>query len=184
MEVDSITPAAGSTGAARSAVPSGIWALARIAAFHQRPVDPDQILRALGLERREIGVAEILLASAELHLKSREVQCGWDDLSKFKLPSIVLLNDGRFAVAGRMRDQRIPLTSQGDPQPQWLERDSWEATFSGSAIVINERLTFSNPNRPFGFGWFLPVLGKFRKELTEVLVAALFFQLQIGRAHV
>lgn len=177
MEVDSITPAAGSTGAARSAVPSGIWALARIAAFHQRPVDPDQILRALGLERREIGVAEILLASAELHLKSREVQCGWDDLSKFKLPSIVLLNDGRFAVAGRMRDQRIPLTSQGDPQPQWLERDSWEATFSGSAIVINERLTFSNPNRPFGFGWFLPVLGKFRKELTEVLVAALFFQL-------
>jgi subfamily B ATP-binding cassette protein HlyB/CyaB len=177
MEADPNVPPTISGESLRLAIPSGIWALARIASFHQRPVDADQILRALGLERQPVGVTEILLACAELHLKSREVRVGWDDLSKFKLPCIVLLKDGSFGVAGRMRNDRIPLTQQRDPQPRWVERADWELLYSGTAIVVNERLSFSNPNRAFGFAWFLPVLGKFRKELAEVLVAALFFQL-------
>ena len=159
-------------------MPSGIWALARIAAFHQRHIDGHQILRALGLEHRAVDVTDILLACTELKLKSRKVELDWEGFISAKLPSIVLLKDGTFAVAGRSREERvIPLTRQGAQRPDWLERAAWEEVYGGTAIIINERLALSNPNRPFGFGWFFPVLGKFRKELVEALVAALFFQL-------
>lgn len=86
MGADSVTPAASSAGTGKAGLPSGIWALGRVAAFHQRPVDPDQILRALGLERREIGASEIQLASAELHLKSRDVQFGWARVLEAQAP--------------------------------------------------------------------------------------------------
>lgn len=76
---------------------SGFWALSSIAAFHQHPVDPDQMLRALGLEHRPIGVTEILLACAELKLRAKQVVFNWEDFTNSKLPTIILLKDGDFA---------------------------------------------------------------------------------------
>jgi subfamily B ATP-binding cassette protein HlyB/CyaB len=177
--MDAVTAVAVEESASARARPiaSGIWALARVAGFHQRSVDGDQILRAMGLEHAQIGVTEVQLACAELRLNCTVTNLAWEDLTKSKLPSIVLLKDGTFAVAGRTRRDRIPLSRQGAAQPQWLEVDDWNAIYGGTAIVINERLSLSNPNRPFGLGWFLPVLSKFRKQLTEVLLAALLFQL-------
>lgn len=161
----------------RPMLPSGMWALARIAAFHQRPIDADQILRALGLEHGTVGVTEILLACAELRLKAKEAPLDWDKLSKIRIPAVALLKDGQFGVVGPMRDGRLSLARPEAPRPQWLDREAWEAVYDGRVILINERLAFTNPNRPFGFGWFIPVLSKFRRELAEVLVAALFYQM-------
>lgn len=158
-------------------MPSGMWALARVAAFHQRPVDPQQLLHALGMEQREIGVSEVLFACNELQLKARELELGWDALERLKMPAIVELVDGEFGVVGRMRGGRIPLTRRGAARPKLYDRETWEQLYAGRAVLINERLSFSNPNRPFGFGWFVPVLWKFRRDLGEVLVAAFFFQL-------
>jgi ATP-binding cassette, subfamily B, bacterial HlyB/CyaB len=177
MDADATASFDAGPGPVASGMPSGVWALARIAAFHQRPVDAEQIMRALGLEHRVVDTTEILLACAELKLKGRQADLSWEDFASSLLPSIVRLKDGKFAVAGRMRQERIPLTRQGSPRPDWLEREAWEAVYDGTAIIVNARLALSNPNRPFGFGWFLPVLAKFRKELIEALVAALFFQL-------
>ena len=177
MDADSTATMTEDVGRARPSIPSGIWALARVAAFHQRSVDADQILRALGLEHRPVDVTDILLACAELKLKGRAVSLDWEGFGKSKLPAIVRLKDGSFAVAGRVRDERISFARQGSQRPEWLEREALEAVYDGTAIVINERLSLSNPNRPFGFSWFLPVLAKYRRELIEVLIAALFFQL-------
>jgi subfamily B ATP-binding cassette protein HlyB/CyaB len=166
-----------SAPAAHAVPPSGIWALARIAAFHQHPIDPDQILHALGFEHHPVGIAEVLLACVEIHLKAKEADLGWEGFERLKLPTIVLLKDGEFGVAGGMRDGRIPLMRQGAPRPEWHDRETWGKIYGGKAILVNERLAFANPNRPFGFGWFVPVLWKFRWELGEVLLAAFFFQL-------
>ena len=163
--------------ASRAGPPSGIWALARVAAFHQHPIDPDQILHALGFEHHPVGLAEVLLACVEIHLKAKEVNLGWEGFERLKSPTIVLLKGGEFGVAGGMRDGRIPLMRQGAPRPEWHDRETWGKIYGGKAILANERLAFANPNRPFGFGWFVPVLWKFRRELGEVLLAAFFFQL-------
>jgi len=158
--------------------PSGIWALAHIAAFHQRPIDPDQLIRALGFEQRRIGVDEILLACAELNLKAQPATLDWESAARLKLPAIAERGDGEFVIIGRAaRDGRLPVTAPGEAQPALYRQADWDAAMSGRMILIKERLSFSNPNRPFGLAWFAPVLRKYRRELAEVLVAAFFFQL-------
>ncbi len=158
-------------------IPSGIWALAHIAAFHQRAIDAEQILRALGLEHRSVGVTEILLACAELRFKAKELHLDWDGFERLKLPVIMQLSDGTFAVVGRTRDGRLLITRQHSPRVRAIDKSEWEALYGGTVILMKQRLALSNPNREFGFTWFLPVLAKYRRELIEVLTAAFFFQL-------
>lgn len=159
------------------AIPSGMWALTRIAAFHQRSVDPLQLMHTLGMEQRSVGVSELLLACNEMQLKAREAELDWEELGKLKMPAIVELVDGEFGIVGRTRGERISLTRRGTARPELYDRETWQQIYAGRAVVVNERLSFSNPNRPFGFGWFVPVLWKFRRDLGEVLMAAFFFQL-------
>lgn len=158
-------------------IASGIWALACVAAFHQRPIDAEQVLRALGLEHRPIGVNEILLACAELGFKAKELHLDWEGFERLKLPFIMRLSDGTFGVVGRTRDGRLLLTRQHIPGARSMDKNEWEGVYGGTVVLVNQRLTLSNPNREFGFAWFLPVLSKYRRELIEVLTAAFFFQL-------
>ena len=157
---------------------SGLWGLIQIAAFHQRPVDPDQLVRALGFEHRPFGITEILTAAQEIGLKAKEAHLGWNELVRLKLPVIAELNTGEFVIIGRSTPGgQLPVTAMGDGRPILHDRAQWEAKASGRVVLIKERLSFSNPNRPFGLGWFVPVLRKYRRELVEVLLAAFLFQL-------
>ena len=161
----------------RSLPPTGFWALAQLAGFHQRPVDPAQLVRALGLEGRPVDIPEILLASTTIPLKAAEATLSWADLATLKQPAIGLLKDGEFAIVGRRQEDRLPVTRMGAGRPEWFSETEWTEAGSGRFVLITERLRLGNPNRPFGLGWFVPVLHKYRKALAEVLVAAFFFQL-------
>ena len=153
------------------------WALRQLAAFHQKSIDPGQLIRALGLEGRPIGIPEILLACAEIPLKAASVSLAWADLATLKQPAIGALQDGGFVIVGRRRGDQLPVTEPGAGRPEWVTEAEWTARATGTFVLITERLHFDNPNRPFGLGWFIPVLHKYRKALGEVLLAAFFFQL-------
>lgn len=171
-------PAAGGgrTGAAVSH--SGLWGLVQLAAFHQRCVDADQLVRALGFEYRPFGITEILTAAQEIGLKAKEAHLGWEELARLGLPALAELHTGEFVIVGRLTPGgQLPVTASDDGRPVLHDRAQWVAKASGRGVLIKERLSFSNPNRPFGLGWFVPVLRKYRRELVEVLAAAFLFQL-------
>ena len=157
--------------------PPAFWALRQLAAFHQKSIDPGQLIRALGLEGRPIGIPEILLACAEIPLKAASVSLAWADLATLKQPAIGALQDGGFVIVGRRRGDQLPVTEPGAGRPTWVTEAEWTARATGTFVLVTERLHFDNPNRPFGLGWFIPVLHKYRKALGEVLLAAFFFQL-------
>ena len=157
--------------------PPAFWALTQLAAFHQKSIDPGQLIRALGLEGRAIGVPEILLACAEIPLKATSVPLAWADLATLKQPALGALQDGGFVIVGRRRGDQLPVTEPGAGRPTWVTEAEWTARATGTFVLVTERLHFDNPNRPFGLGWFVPVLHKYRKALGEVLLAAFFFQL-------
>ena len=164
---------------AQSRPSSGIWALAQLAVYHQQPVDPDQVIRAMGFEHRAIGITEILLAAEATHLKAKAATLDWEGFRAMKLPFIAEMRDGSFAIVGlaRPQDGRLPIITPGERQPRLCDEEQWREAMTGQVVLIKDRLALSNPNRPFGFSWFLPVLRKYRKELAEVLTAAFFYQL-------
>lgn len=157
---------------------SGLWALIQLAAFHQRSVDPDQLVRSLGFEHRPFGIDEILAACTEIGLKAKRVSLNWEGFSRIKLPVLAELRSGEFSIVGRPNYAgHVPVSTPQDARPVFHDRAQWEAKATGQVVLIKERLSLSNPNRPFGLVWFLPVFRKYRRELIEVLVAAFMFQL-------
>lgn len=160
-------------------IPSGILALTQLAAFHQRTVDPDQVMRSLGFEHQEITIAEIVLAAQEIHLNAKATRLDWEKLHALRLPFIAEKMDSSFVIVGvaRPQDGRLPIIIPGERQPKLFTRTEWLESMTGQIILIKERLTLSNPNRKFGLLWFLSVFKKYRKEVGEVLTAAFFYQL-------
>ncbi len=61
--------------------------------------------------------------------------------------------------------------------PQRLDREQFEAIWSGKLLLIKSRLRLDNPNRPFDLSWFIPAIWKYRKILGEILAASFVIQL-------
>lgn len=177
--LDSATPqVAPGVDQLRPTIPSGLWGFIQLAAFHQRPVDPDQLVLSLGLAGQPFGIPEILMAAAEIGLKAKAVAMDWERITKLKQPAMAHLQSGEFVIVGHLAaNGQLPVLTLGDPRPALHDRTQWEGKATGNVILIRERLAFDNPNRPFGLGWFVPVLRKYRRELVEVLLAAFLYQL-------
>lgn len=159
--------------------PTGILAIVQLAAFHQKVVDPDQLIHALGLSGSRVGIAEIILAAQELGLKAADKSLNWGALQELKLPFIAETKAGEFVIVGRStKDGRLPVSVPGPRrQPKLYAQEDWHRDMTGRVVLLKERLSLTNPNRPFGFLWFVPILKKYRKELFEVLIAAFAYQL-------
>ncbi len=159
--------------------PSGILALVQLAAFHQKSVDPDQLIRALGFEGQVIGPTEIILAAQEIGLRAEKRSLNWASLIRLKLPFIAEVETGEFVIVGRVTQAgKLPVTTPGPRrQPRLFAAEDWDKEMTGVVVLLKERLSLVNPNRPFGFLWFVPILKKYRKEIVEVLIAAFMFQL-------
>jgi ATP-binding cassette subfamily B protein len=99
----------------------------------------------------------------------------FEQLHRLELP--VLVSQGmHFALLTEVGDGRVLLA---DPEKGWLKLPFSEAQAiwgSDVQVVLVKRLA-DTPSRQFGWGWFTPVLKRFRWPLVQVLLASLFIQL-------
>lgn len=158
---------------------SGILALVQLASYHQKSVDPDQIIRTLGLENKIIDNDDIIRAAKEIGLKAKIVRIKWESVIQTKLPFIAETGTGNYLIIGKVtKAGRMPATIPGQRgQARFLSKEEWLNEMTGIVILIKDRLSSDNPNRAFGFSWFIPILKKYKKEIIEVLIAAFMFQL-------
>jgi len=164
---------------ARPIPSSGLIGLCIVAAHHQRAADPTQLARTLGIDlNRSASETELLLAAKELGLKAKFAQLQWERLPNLALPALVVLKNGDYVVLLRCdRDDHVLIGDPREPRPQRLNREAFEAIWSGRVVLIKTRLRLDNPNRPFDLYWFVPAVWKYRKILGEILAAAFVIQL-------
>jgi ATP-binding cassette, subfamily B, bacterial HlyB/CyaB len=160
-------------------VSSGLISLCVVAGQHQRSADPLQLARALGFDPvAEPSETQLLLAAKELGLKAKVARSAWSRLANNTLPFIAQLKEGGYIVVLRLdQDGYIVVGDPRQQRPQRLDRERFEAMWSGKLLLIRSRLRFDNPNRPFDLSWFIPAIWKYRKILGEVLAAAFVIQL-------
>lgn len=178
IEVPPLTAGEGEGGGALPA-PSGIICLCVIASRHQCSTDPVQLTRALGLNPASpVTETQILLAAKELGLKATCAHTSWDALPRRSFPVIAELKTGEFVVLLRSdRDGRVLVGDPRKPRPESMDRERFEAIWSGGVVLIKSRLRLDNPNRPFDLFWFVPAIWKYRKILGEILAASFVIQL-------
>lgn len=154
---------------------SGAMALAVMLRCHGIAADPDQIRHRIGTDR--LGVTEIIRCARNFGLKARLQRTDWKRLAVTPLPGIAVLRDGGFLVLGKTVDDKLLVQRPLLPQPQMMSQAEFEAIWDGDIILMTRRAALTDTSRRFDISWFFGAIHKYRRLLSEVLVASFFLQI-------
>jgi ATP-binding cassette, subfamily B, bacterial HlyB/CyaB len=154
---------------------TGLVALVMVLRFLGVPADPEQIRHQFGSV--PIRVPEMLRAAKQFEVKARAITTTWARLGKTPLPAVAALRDGGFLVLGRAAEDKVLVQTPLSPKPALMTREEFEAIWDGRLVLMTRRAGLANLARRFDITWFLGAIFKYRRLLTEVLVASFFLQI-------
>ncbi|MBI5263585.1 MAG: type I secretion system permease/ATPase, partial [Bradyrhizobium sp.] len=152
----------------------GFIALVMMLRFQGIAIDPERIRHQFG---RAIGVPEMLRCAKDLGLKARTVSTNWLRLANLPLPALAVLRDDRYLILGKASADKLIALEPGHPQPRVMSRLELEAVWDGVVVLMTRRASLSDLARRFDITWFLGAIHKYRRLLTEVVVASFCLQL-------
>ncbi len=158
-------------------VDTGLLCLVNLARLHNLPADADHLRHAFGDSGKLFSEREIILAGRELGLKVRGHDSRWERLQKTALPAIAQHQDGHWVITAACDEDKILVHDPLEKRPLTLPRELFEKAWSGRLILVTRRASLSNLGGHFDFSWFVPAIIKYKKLLTEVLIASFFLQL-------
>jgi len=153
----------------------GLSVLVMLLRLHGTGADPEQIRHRFGGAR--IGIPEMLRCAKEFGLKARERVAGWERLETTPMPAIAALRDGGFLLLGKFGDGKVIVQSPHSQRPAVMTKAEFEAVSDGRVVLMTRRAALADMSRRFDVTWFLGAIHKYRRHLSEVLVASFFLQL-------
>src|SRR5438132_1032264 len=153
----------------------GLAALVMLLRFHGIGANAEQIRHQLGMVR--VGVPEMLRCAKDVGLKARAPKTTWQRLAATPMPAIAQLKDGGYLILGRAGENKILVQFPLAPRPQSISQAEFEAIWDGRLVLMARRAGLSDLSRRFDIAWFLGAIGKYRRQLSEVLIASFFLQL-------
>ena len=152
-----------------------IDALALLLRFHEMAIDPAQIRHQFG--GAAFGQTEILRCVKQFKLKARVTATDWSRLAGTPMPALAQCRDGSYVILGRAVDDKALIQDPRVGRPQLVTRAEFEARWTGNLILIARRAVLGDLAREFNIAWFMQAIHKYRRILSEVLVASFFLQL-------
>src|SRR5215472_8938403 len=166
---------AASAAAASAVEGTGLDALILLLRFHEIAVDPAQIRHQYG--EGAFGIPEILRCAKQFRLKARAISTNWERLAKTSLPALAQARDGSFVILGKVVDDKALIQDPRVGRPQLVPRAEFEARWGGRLVLVARRAALGDLAREFNIAWFMQALHKYRRILSEVLIASFFLQL-------
>jgi len=143
--------------------------------FQGLGVELEQIRHQFGAT--PIGIPEMLRCAKGFGLKARSLTTKWARLANTPLPGIAVLRDGGFLILGKAGDDKIIVQAPNSPRPTMMTRAELEAVWDGRVLLMTKRAALTDLARRFDITWFLGAIHKYRRLLSEVLLASFFLQL-------
>ena len=153
----------------------GLIVLVALLRFQGIGADPEQVRHRMGMAN--IGVPEMLRYAKELGLKAKVRQSTWERLATTPQPSIAVLRDGGYLLLGRASEDKAIVQAPHEARPKPMTRAEFETVWNGQLVLMTKRAGLIDLARRFDITWFLSAIHKYRKHLSEVLVASFFLQL-------
>ena len=82
-----------------------------------------------------------------------------------------------FLLLGKAGDDKIIVQAPDGQRPAMMTRAELEAVWDGRLVLMTKRAALTDLSRRFDITWFLGAIHKYRRLLSEVLVASFFLQL-------
>ena len=160
-------------------IDTGLSSLIIVARHFGIPADIRQLERAYALEKGPIDSISILRAGQDLKLKVRRREdVAPTRLAALPMPAIAKLKNGNYIVIIGTDGQKLGIC---DPllRPEPIEADlqKFLENWTGEIILFTKRFALDEKLRKFGFGWFLPVIGQYKRFFWQVLFISFILQL-------
>jgi subfamily B ATP-binding cassette protein HlyB/CyaB len=157
---------------------SALDSLVLLLSFLDRPADPDQLRHLLGKGSAAVDADDLVRLAKKLDVQARKVRADSSArLDRLPLPAIAAMRDGTFLVLLQVAANKALVFRPGDERPGTLDRAAFEATFSGTLVLLTTRERVAGAKRAFDVSWFIPALVRYRHILRDVLVASFFLQI-------
>ncbi len=160
---------------------SGLACLVAVARSHGIAADPAQLEHEFALPGAAFSRSSILHAARKLGLAARTTRPKLKRLHKLPVPAICCTINKDYLILGRVEQTgtstRLLLHDPAHPLPRWLSLEAFLALWSGELILFASRASIAGELARFDFSWFIPVVVKYRKLLSEVLIVSIVLQL-------
>jgi subfamily B ATP-binding cassette protein HlyB/CyaB len=153
----------------------GLIALVMMLRFQGLGINPEQIRHQFG--GVPIGLPEMLRCAKAFGLKARVSATAWARLAATPMPALAALRDGGFLLLGKVGEDKVIVLEPGRPRPIVMAQAEFEAVWDGRLLLMTKRASLTDLSRRFDITWFIGAVHKYRRLLSEVLVASFFLQL-------
>ncbi|WP_420839414.1 type I secretion system permease/ATPase [Bradyrhizobium oropedii] len=155
---------------------TGLGSLGLVLAMLGEAFDIDRARREYISDGRTAECDDLVRIARGVGLKAQAVPASVERLKGLSLPVIARCQDGTFFVIGRWAEADIMVGLGGGPPVRWT-MDELEQKWTGEIVLFAKRDQLPGEVTRFGLRWFIPVIKRFSRILTEVLVISVFIQL-------
>lgn len=155
---------------------TALEAFCLVLSFLERPADPAQLRHSLGKASARIEPQDLVRLGKALDTKVRVTRAK-QPLENYPLPAVAFIEDDEAVVLLAADQSHALLFRVGASGPEKVTRSQFDASFSGSLVLVTTRERLAGAERKFDVSWFVPALVKYRHLLRDVLFASFFIQL-------
>jgi len=159
------------------ATDTGLACLVMAARYHQVAADPSQIQHHFGSHDQPLNESALVRAARHLKLKAKAVTADIAQLSQIALPAIAEDTSGQYFILARAGEGKVLIQDPRVGKPEFLSEEDFLARWTGRLLLITKRSVLPGMSGKFDISWFVPAIIKYKKILTQVLVASFFIQL-------
>jgi len=157
-------------------IDTGLRCFGMLVRFLGVGVDLEQIRHAYAIGSEGMTIIDMVRAGKELGVKAKTAKVEFERLPKLKLPAIVKLNSGKFIILAQVEKEKVLIQNPTQNRPQTITKEEFINQWTGEIILFIHR-GLKRYNEKFGIKWFVPSIWKYKKPLSEVLIAS--FTLQV-----
>ncbi len=100
-----------------------------------------------------------------------------DELREVEFPAIAKMNDGAFVTIGSANDEVVLMLDPRDKKPSAISVKQFVESWTNEMMVFSAKFSWDFFKKKYNIDWFWMVIKRYKKPLTEVLIASFFLQL-------
>lgn len=162
-------------------IDTALVCLVNIAAHFKIPADYSQLARAYIVDQDGVDTVGLLRAAGDLGLRARKFEhVEVQHLQKMPHPCVCRMKNGVYVLYRGVNKEGAPLIFDPAAGKQGFAKPSaFAKEFSGEVVLFTRRFRLEklmDKVEQFGFGWFIPVVAKYKSFLLQVLFISLLLQ--------
>lgn len=157
---------------------SGLMCLFYCLQFFNISYNPQNIIHQYSNDKH-FDNEKIVLALRSSNLKAQLKKINKEKIKDIHFPAIARKHDGEFIFIvkyNKAEDKYLYQPTQS-PEPVVISREELLTLIDCNIILVTKKYSLVEPDFKFGIGWFITAFSKYKKPLTEVLIASFFIQI-------